>query len=223
MARYFAIMLAMLILSGCHFLQTKEPSKEAIAYLNNFEIIGEEKERMLANIHPDILKSAIKEKESTEENFLYIDHKADRPYQVSSGRYEVSGKGTGYIYLYNEKNELIYREYKAYGIETIQLDIREDYDFRFNGLEEVSLIEIEPEITFTLTTGVWEVGTHIHPGVYEIQGEGFGYIYVFGEEDPRIFEIISSPFTHPEIAVEFSEGDQVIVSGLSKVRLHAID
>src|SRR5690625_7534855 len=111
-------------------------------------------------------------------NNLIIKNQFNIPKQITTGRYKIYAKGTGYVYLYDEKDDLVYREYVGYGIETIEVDIYESYDFRFNALEYVRISEIKPEIKNEFTSGVYEVGTHIKLGTYEVFRQGFGYMKV---------------------------------------------
>lgn len=220
MSRIVPLVTILLFLTSCHFLESKELTEEASAYKRNFEIIGEEKEAIIGQVHPKIFEPALKEKKNLEENILYIDHKTDRPYQLSTGRYEISGIGTGYVYLYDEQDELIFREYIAYGIEKVQVDIKDSYKFRFNGLEEVVLTEIEPKVTKELTPGVWEVGTHIEAGSYEVSGVGFGYMQVFSSiEDSRLYELVELSMNQSKVEVTFEDQQKVIISGSPQVIL----
>jgi len=213
----------LLFVTGCNVFADQEITEEAKAYKQNFEIIGKEKEALIGDIHPDIFEPAIEEKQSEEANVLFIDHKADKPYQVPTGRYSISGEGTGYIYLYDGQENLVYQEFIAYGIESVEVDIKDDYDFRFNGLERVALVEVEPEVKEVLSPGIWEVGIHIDPGVYKVSGEGYGYLKLLSNQgDHQLFEFLGSAFTETEITIEFSEKEKVIITGLSEVVLELV-
>lgn len=223
MKRFIPFVTLLLFMAGCQLLASTELTEEAAKYEKNHEIIGEEKAEIIGEIHPDIFKPALVTDKIDEGNILEIDNLSDRPYQVPTGRYEIYVEGTGYVYLYDENDDLVYREYVGYGIETIEVDIYESYDFRFNALEYVRISEIKPEIKNEFTSGVYEVGTHIKPGTYEVSGQGFGYMKVLSEEEQELYELTESAFTKTVVNIVLEEGQKVIISGLPLVVLEEIE
>lgn len=251
MRRIIIIFGLLFLMSGCTLLADTEQTEETLAYKANYEIIGKEKDELIGDPHPELFEPSIKELDF--DDYLYIEYKARKPFQLSTGRYEIRGTGTGYVYLYDENGELVYREYMAYGMEKIEVDIKDSYDFRFNGLESVLLVKIEPELKTELTPGIYEVGTHIPPGEYEVTGTGFGYIKVFSDkDDAKLFEVIgdigsilSSDYYYygpveddnddesedegeeldsiTQSIITFTEGQKVIISGISKVSLNPLN
>lgn len=219
MLRLITFIALLFLMTSCSISGKAERTEEALAYDKSFEIIGKEKLERVGDIHPDLLDPALT-KESSEANLLTIDHKADQPYQVPTGRYKILGTGTGYVYLYDDQGDLVFREYVAYGIEKVQVDIKDSYDFRFNGLEAIVIEEIDVELTRELSPGVYEVGSHIEAGSYELEAVGFGTITVLrSKDDYDLYELTSSPYTPAKIQLEFMENQKVIVNGLSEVVL----
>lgn len=223
MGRYLVLLCSIILIVGCDFTSSTAHSEEVIKARENFEITGDEKDEIIGDINERIFET-IDRRDKSEENQLHIKTKADRAYQVPvTGRYEIYGFGTGFIYLHDENDEIIHKDFFAYGMESVTVDVKEEYFIRFSGLDQLFIKEVDTEVANTLTPGIWEVGNDIEPGDYMMTGEGYGYLSIMEPtEESQLFEVIGSPFASSTSNVQLKEGQKVILRSALEVNFDPI-
>lgn len=208
------------ILNACGQPTTSEKVK---AYHDNSEIIGEEKDDMVANISDTIYESADRENTQREPIIIEAIAKEGEEVQVPEGRYTITGQLAGTVTVKDNKGDILYETSIAEegsGVGMITLDLTEDHTIHVDGFEEAFIHPAEAASSNELGPGIWEVGKDIEPGKFSIEGSNYGYLQLFTEgESPQVYELhgdLSEP-----IKVELKEGQKVKITDVSLVQFNS--
>src|SRR5699024_5089925 len=127
---------ASLLLGACG--QTTTSSK-IDAYHENGEIIGDEKEEMVANTSPSIYESIDREKNNPDPIAIGAIEKEGEEIQVPEGRYMITGYEAGTVTI-KQSDDLILCEVahvsEGIGVGMITLDLSQDHSRHLDGFDE---------------------------------------------------------------------------------------
>lgn len=212
----FILGLFVLALSGCN---QESPSKKAIQYQENYEIVGSEKDELLGNVSDAIFKTSDRSNKGAEE--LFIKDVSKGEISVPSGRYRIAGEMTGNVYIHDENGNLLYHAIvgSPYGVESITVDLDETDTITMDGFDQAYVMPAETQLSTELTAGIWEVGTDIEAGDYAISSPyGLGYLQIFDQnEDPVVFEVIGGGFEGTESDIQLRNGQKLRITDISMI------
>lgn len=213
------VVICLLILSGCQAL-----SEEALQYQENYEIIGNEKEKMLENTSHVIYKSIDRENSKAKEITIDAIYKEGKNVIPTEGRYQITGQLTGNVYIYDEEDNLLFHDLIApnpLGVESITIDLDGTNILHVDGFDQVNVMPVSTQLLKELTPGIWEVGKDIQAGNYSVTGEGFGYLEVFEQgKVPRIYEVIGGE-SQTKTELSLQDGQKLRITKLVKVKFES--
>lgn len=214
----FILLTIMVVISGC-----QEESDKVTKYAKNFEITGDEKEKLLASNSPNVFTSVSRD-DSHIEPIVIDPVDKDEEITVQPGRYTLTGNATGNAYIYDEDGELVFHSilgnfYGVYGVNTITLDIAEGYTLKFDGLDVVNISPAFEVFDNMLTAGIWDVGIDIESGEYLMSApEGFGYVQILEENNGgKIYEVIGGEYAQTKSNVQLKEGQKIKITDISRI------
>jgi hypothetical protein len=216
-----SILLCMLILTGCTSIFQAAPSEKAERYQDNYEIIGEEKEEMMAEMNISKTIFDISDRDNPQvEDTIYFDVNNEEEFTLPPGRYWFSGEISGNIYIYDDEDKLLIHEIIGMpGVMGFTADVDESHTIRIDGLESATAMPWPTETSNELSTGIWHVGTDIEPGTYMVKpAGGFGHVIILAPYgDAQVFEMIGSQASTTESEIELEEGQVIRITGISTV------
>lgn len=211
---FIALLFVSIILSGCN---QQVVSEKVLTYQENREIIGDEKEKKIGTVSQSIYETSDRSNTNAFTVDIPLERKKGGEVSLPSGRYVIEGNPTGNIYVYDEKGELLYREILGFvGVPSITLDINETHRIVADGgFDSVLVSPTSTQLLTSLSAGVWDVGLDIEPGIYSVSaGYGMGYLHIFEKnEEPQLFELISSQWASTEAMVELKKGQKLKITG----------
>jgi len=213
----FVCLSLIAILFGC----STNFTEHTYLYIENSEIIGEEKENLLKNLSPTIWDEIDRSNKYAKELIAEV-KKPNSEFKVSPGRYIISGTLAGNITVYDQDRKILLDETIGI-INTVTLDLNENHIIVADGGFESIMIEpVSTEIQTTLTTGIWDVGLDVEPGTYSFKaGWGTGYIIVLDrKEEPKVYDVIGN-FT--ESKIELKSGQKVIITEIDRVDIEKVN
>ncbi|RPF52234.1 hypothetical protein [Aquisalibacillus elongatus] len=204
------------ILAACNQGETPEEK----AYVDNFEIIGEEKEQLL-EISDTIYNSVDRNNEEAETVSSKIPDAHDY-LTVNEGRYTIAGYGAGNVYIHDSEDELLIHDVLGpNGVESLTVDLSEDHTIKVDGFENISVMPAEDDLQENmLASGIWEVGLDIDEGTYEAVGQGgSGYLQIFSQDgNDRVYEVVDGPYVSTNPTVELREGEKVKITSIPLIQ-----
>src|SRR5699024_10644026 len=102
---FLVFLIAFLLLGACGQPTT---SSKIDAYHENSEIIGDEKEEMVANTSPSIYESIDRDKNNPEPITIGKIEKEGEEIQVSEGRYMITGYEAGTVTIKDSDDAILY-------------------------------------------------------------------------------------------------------------------
>ncbi|SHF94626.1 hypothetical protein [Ornithinibacillus halophilus] len=210
---FLIVFTSLFVLIGC-----QQPSEKVLRYDENKEIIGEEKDEIIGEVSDTIYESIDRSNSNSEE--IFLEHLDANGAEVvpPEGRYMISGGQSGRILVYDENDVLMFEAVRDdfQGVGGITIDLNGSHKVYVDGVEFAHIMPVPTQISNELTTGIWEVGTDIEAGTYEVSTEfGFGDIQLFEEgESPRLYEILGGS-SDSTIELDLKEGQKVKINGVS--------
>lgn len=227
------------------------------AYQERQEIKGKAKELyLLESFSPEIGQSVLPfiEKEPVFLETKTYEIGKDLPASRYILTYADWDKGSGHVRVEDSEGRLIAEEFihPHIGVQYFTADLHEGDKLQMTGTELGDLValtteEIPTEFTgyggmeemvleedtVNIQTGIWQVGTHIEPGEYELVDQpGEGFVYLFESEgaepvlielngqtvdiDPHTFEVIT---TGDPIPLILSEGQVLYLQNTNRIQL----
>ncbi|GGA74646.1 hypothetical protein [Ornithinibacillus halotolerans] len=220
---------SLFIVMGC----SEQPSEKVLAYKENNEIIGSERDQIIGNVSDTIYKSIDRSNTEAEELIVGPIEGTGEDITLPEGRYNIftapSSDGTpsaGRVVIYDEDgNELLQEIFDSYyGVGSVTVDVNESHTIHFDGIEEAIIQPASTQLSTDLTTGIWEVGLDIEAGNYSVYpNEDYSYgtelaelmIFEKGKE-PRLFEILNTSKESP-INVELKDGQKIRVASINNL------
>ncbi|MEZ7172820.1 hypothetical protein [Sporosarcina sp. OR05] len=216
------------LLVGCNAMNAS-PTEKLIAYEENFEIKGQEKEQMIGTVSPAIYKQVDRGNENAEQISIPVVPKEGVDVQLATGRYVMTGDPVGNIFVYDKEGRLILTEIVGSyaGAGSLTIDVDASYTVRADGgYDTVSFTPISTSIqTESLSTGLWVVGTDIEAGTYTVSiDSGYGYLHVLEEgEEPLVYEMIGGSVAKSESRIDLHDGQIVRVKNASFISFKKVD
>lgn len=204
------------ILSACE--EKVVTSDKINAYHDNSEVIGDEKDEMVADISHTIYESI--DREQTQSDFITVQviDKEGEEVQVPEGRYMISGIAAGTVTVRDKQGDILYETplvSEGIGIGMVTLDLTEDHVIHVDGFEEAFIQPAEDLPPNELGAGIWEVGKDIEPGKYTAQGSEYGYLQLFQEEkSPKVYEFHGEHLQDP-IHMELVAGQKIKITNMN--------
>lgn len=214
------VVIVILLLSGCNRVLNASSFNNMSAIEKNSEIIGEEKKGIIGDVSQDIYQSIDRSNLKAETLETGIIQKSGMEVKVPEGRYTIHAGAAGNVFVYDEEGELLIRELfdSMFGVETIQLDIGDNYTIFFDGgLYGATLSPAETLMSNELTSGIWEVGLDIEAGNYSVTAEEgiLGYLQVFEiDEEVRLYELIGGATVQTTSDVLLVDGQKLKITGV---------
>ncbi|WP_188206997.1 hypothetical protein [Alkalibacillus aidingensis] len=220
------ILLCLLIfISAC-----SGTTDEATAYQDQYEIIGDEKDELLEDLTDPVVIPEVRGNPEAEEIIIDGIDQEGVEFNASPGRYEITGSITGNLYIYDEHDHLLFHNIigRSYGVESITVDLDESYTIIADG--GFDMVHAAPSThdfneNNHLTAGVWEVGTDIEPGDYQIttsNGMGFLQIYDSQTDEPKIHEVIGGEFGATKGHVQLEDGQILRITEISQIHFEPL-
>ncbi|WP_239429558.1 hypothetical protein [Sporosarcina sp. ACRSL] len=216
----------MLFLSGCHNLQGKK-SEMISVYADNYEITGTTRDEIIGKIHPAIFTTVDRSNTGATRKYGPMPTKKGAKVTLETGRYALTGYPSGNIYVYDEDDNLLFREIvgEKVGMPTLTADIDSSFSIVFDGgYNTVTILPVKTELSTELTAGIWDVGLDIEPGNYTISiPYGYGFVQILEEgKDPQLFELMGGELTGSQSQVQLKEGQKVRVTKVSMVKFEPL-
>lgn len=221
---FLVLIIGLFVLSGCG----QEPSEIVLAYQENSEIIGSEKDSIIGEVSDTIYDSIDRSNAKAEEIFLGPIEGQGVDITPPEGRYRISADmppdgmpQSGRILVHDEEGVLLFSEIIDYSFAgSLTVDLSGSHTVHIDGLDYAMLIPEETKVSDDLSAGIWEVGKDIAAGNYSIfpTDYGFGDLQIFEEgKSPRLFEFLN---TSPETAVELElkEGQKLKITGIYSLK-----
>ncbi len=213
----------MMILIGCTQPKVDE-TQEQIAYLENYEIIGEEREDRIGYVPDQIFVEVDRSNEGATEFVISPSREQGELFSLPEGRYIIFPEYAGNLFIRDETGEIIYQEFigSFMGVAQVTFDIHENYTIEVDqGVTFAYLNPVETVISNELSAGMWRVGSDIAPGQYELDEYfGYGYLQILKETgEHHVFELVSSINSETTPLFDLADGDVIIVSGISLIPL----
>ncbi|WP_096270237.1 LptM family lipoprotein [Paucisalibacillus globulus] len=221
---FLVLIIGLFALSGCG----QEPSEIVLAYQENSEIIGSEKDSIIGEVSDTIYDSIDRSNAKAEEIFLGPIEGQGVDITPPEGRYRISADmppdgmpQSGRILVHDEEGVLLLSEIIDYSFAgSVTVDLSGSHTVHIDGLDYAMLIPEETKVSDDLSAGIWEVGKDIAAGNYSIfpTDYGFGDLQIFEEgKSPRLFEFLN---TSPETAVELElkEGQKLKITGIYSLK-----
>jgi hypothetical protein len=221
---FLVLIIGLFVLSGCG----QEPSEIVLAYQENSEIIGSEKDSIIGEVSDTIYDSIDRSNAKAEEIFLGPIEGQGVDITPPEGRYRISADmppdgmpQSGRILVHDEEGVLLLSEIIDYSFAgSVTVDLSGSHTVHIDGLDYAMLIPEETKVSDDLSAGIWEVGKDIAAGNYSIfpTDYGFGDLQIFEEgKSPRLFEFLN---TSPETAVELElkEGQKLKITGIYSLK-----
>lgn len=206
---FLVFLIASLLLGACGQPTT---SSKIDAYHENSEIIGDEKEVMVANTSPSIYESIDRDKNNPEPITIGKIEKEGEEIQVSEGRYMITGYEAGTVTIKDSDDAILYETAlvsEGMGVSVVTLDLTEDHTIHVDGFEEAFVQPAEPPAPNEFGPGIWEVGKDIEPGQYTATGNGYGYLQLFTKDkSPQVFEVHGESVQDP-IKIDLEKGQKI--------------
>ena len=222
---FILFILSLFILTGCNRFFHEPPTEIVMRYQENYEIIGSEKDEMLENVSKTIFETSDRSNSKAVEVEIGVVTREGKEIRVPSGRYQISGKVVGAVYIRDGNGDLLFRDIlgSGYGVQSITIDLDEQHIIRMDGdLEQVHVSPVPTGLSTELTAGIWEVGLDIKEGAYSITTPyGLGSLQIFDpNEEPRVYEVIGGNFSATTSDVQLSDGQQLRINGISRINFH---
>lgn len=221
---FLVLIIGLFVLSGCG----QEPSEIVLAYQENSEIIGSEKDSIIGEVSDTIYDSIDRSNAKAKEIFLGPIEGQGVDITPPEGRYRISADmppdgmpQSGRILVHDEEGVLLLSEIIDYSFAgSLTVDLSGSHTVHIDGLDYAMLIPEETKVSDDLSAGIWEVGKDIAAGNYSIfpTDSGFGDLQIFEEgKSPRLFEFLN---TSPETAVELElkEGQKLKITGIYSLK-----
>ncbi|GEM_PF-5025968 len=210
------MMISLLFFTGCQ----PQPSEKVLSYQTNYEITGDEKEKLLENMSESIYDSIDRTNAMAKEMVVDAIYKEGKDITVPEGRYQISGQLSGNVYIRDENGGLLLHELIApppLGIETITVDLSGSHIIHVNSFEQVFITPVETKVSTDLSTGIWEVGKDIKEGTYVVTGDDLGYLQIFEKgQSPHIYEVIGGD-SGTKIDVLLKKGQKLKITGTTQL------
>lgn len=220
------VILGLSLLASCNPLQQAE-SEKTNKYIQNFEITGMEKEEIIGDINPAIYTRVNRSNEGAKAVSIPIVPKDGKEVQLSTGRYVVTGYPVGNIFVHDKQGELILSEIVGdyAGSSSLTIDIDSSYTIRADGgYDSVEITPVPTLLNDVLTAGVWEVGTDIAAGTYEITiGYRYGYLHILEQgKDPSLYELIGGTLGKSISQIDLKDGQILRVTETSAIEFKPV-
>lgn len=202
MRKVLLFMIVNLIFTAC-----SSSSKE-----NTFEIYGEEKQEIIGEYTERFLEPIERDNISG-----YSDTDRERFENMPTSRYFIHSYDEGLVSVYDEEENLIFKEILDDDVPVVTLSLWDDYIVEVSGSDKVNIAEVETELSNRLHPGIWHVGLDIEPGEYLMTGEGHGYVQIFDQNHERVFEVIGNDYVETSSDVILKEGQKIRINGLTEV------
>jgi hypothetical protein len=214
------------VLTGCG----QQPSEKVLAYDENHEIIGTEKDEIIGEVSDTIYDSIDRSNANAKELIVGPIEGLGEDITPPEGRYMITpGQSpTGYpqsgrVLIHDKDGILLYEALldMASGVGSVTVDLNGSHTVHFDGIDQAILTPVPTEATTELTAGIWEVGKDIKAGDYAVNAESeyaLGDLQLFEEgKKPRVFEFLNST---PESAVTITlkDGQKLKINTLSYVK-----
>ncbi|WP_052345877.1 hypothetical protein [Paucisalibacillus sp. EB02] len=217
---FLIFFISILVLSGCG----QKPSEKVLAYQENNEIIGPEKDEIIGEVSDTIYDSIDRSNSEAEEIFLGPIEGLGEDITPPEGRYRISADmppdgspQSGRILVYDEAGVLLLSEIIDYSFTgSVTVDLNGSHTVHIDGLDYAMLIPVETQSSNDLSAGIWEVGKDIEAGKYSVflTEFGFGDLQIFEKDkSPRLFEFLDTT-TETAVEIELKEGQKLKISGL---------
>ncbi|WP_339251228.1 hypothetical protein NSQ43_14185 [Sporosarcina sp. FSL W8-0480] len=218
----FLVGSCLLLMSGCHPLEGAS-SVKIVAYEENFEMVGTEKDVLIGNVNPELFTTVDRNNEGLEQVEKGVYSREGEKVTLQEGRYLITGRPTGNIFIYDENGDLVIRETVGYGaVDSLTVDIKDSYTiFADGGYESVNFTPVSTIYSTELSAGIWEVGLDIEAGDYKVSsGNGLGYLVIHEKgKEPLLYEVIGGPEPAGSISqVSLTEGQKLHVTGISRIQ-----
>ncbi|GAA5417103.1 hypothetical protein Pryu01_02164 [Paraliobacillus ryukyuensis] len=150
---------------------------------------------------------------------------------LSAGRYEITAEQTGNIFVENNSNsgsvsEIIEDQGLNLGVPSVTINLTEGATIEISDLDPAIFTPVtERNLSNTLSTGMWVVGTDIEPGNYEVipSGERSGKVVIYDQQEslPVYDELIDPDGERGSetLSVELEEGQILRVKTIPAVIL----
>lgn len=220
------VILGLSLLASCNPLQQAE-SEKTNKYIQNFEITGMEKEEIIGDINPAIYTRGNRSNEGAKAVSIPIVPKDGKEVQLLTGRYVVTGYPVGNIFVHDKQGELILSEIVGdyAGSSSLTIDIDSSYTIRADGgYDSVEITPVPTVLNDVLTAGVWEVGTDIAAGTYEITiGYGYGYLHILEQgKDSILYELIGGTLGKSISQIDLKDGQILRVTETSAIEFKPV-
>ncbi|GEL78496.1 hypothetical protein [Tenuibacillus multivorans] len=213
------LLIGTALLAGCQ----SNISNATESYIENYEIIGEEKEGMLEDVSETIFETTDRSNAQAEEILEYYPEEDIEELTINPGRYQITGDGSGNVYIYDQQGDLLFHDILGgrNGVESITIDIAEQHTIKIDGLFHINFTPVPTEIKTDLTAGIWEVGTDVAAGTYDVTTpHGIGYVQIFDPDgDHQVYEFIANELSQTKSTIKLTEGQMVRVTDISLVKL----
>lgn len=211
------------ILSGCQFTKSKSVEKE-LRYVENSEIIGAEKEKLIGKVHEAIYEKMDRSNTGVESVNIPLVPQEGVEINLPDGRYTITGHPAGNILLYDRAGDLILRELVGSyaGVSSLTIDIAESYTLRADGgYDSINITPTTTQLLNDLSAGIWHVGIDIEPGIYKATtAYGLGYVQIFEEgKEPLLYEFLGGNLANTESVLQLKEGQIIRVTKMSQLEL----
>ena len=218
------LIIVLLMLTGCGRLLNAPSYNNMTAIEKNSEIVGDEKNEIVGNISKTIFDSVDRANLKAETYETGVIEKSGMEVKVPEGRYIIFAGMAGNVFVYDEQGDLVIRELfdGFYGVDSLTIDIRDDYTVFFDGGNEgATIMPAETIISNELTPGIWEVGVDIEAGKYSISvGEGvLGHLQIFElDKEVQVYELIGGGTTRTESDVQLVDGQKLKITGIKFIQ-----
>ncbi|GIO25464.1 hypothetical protein [Ornithinibacillus bavariensis] len=224
-----ATITSLFVLTGCG----QQPSEKLLAYEENHEIIGTEKDEIIGEVSSTIYDTIDRSNSKATELIVGPITAQGEDIIPPEGRYMITaaenltGKPqSGRVLIYDTDGVLLYETLLGMGgVDTVTVDLNGSHTVHFDGIDQAIITPVPTGISNELTAGIWEVGTDIEPGDYSITTESefaLGDLQLFEEgKSPRVFEFLNS---NPETAVniQLKEGQKLKIDNLSYLKFERV-
>ena len=220
------IAIVLLVLTGCGRVLNAPSFNNMTAIEKNSEIVGDEKNEIVGNVNKAIFDSVDRANLKAETYETGVIEKSGMEVKVPEGRYMIFAGMAGNVFVYDEQGDLVIRELfdEIYGVDSLTVDIRDDYTVFFDGGNEgATIMPAETLISNELTPGIWEVGVDIEAGKYSISVGGgvLGHLQVFDpNKEVRVYELIGGDTTRTESHVELVDGQKLKITGINSIQFN---
>lgn len=196
--------MVLLIVAAC-----SAPPKEE----SSFEITGKEKEKIIGQYTDRFLEPINRDNITGFHEML-----GGKFENFSTSRYNFEAYSGGLLLVYDEEDNLIFKEVMDHGNFLVELDLWEDYTVEISGFRELYVMQVGTNPSQELFSGIWQVGLDIEAGNYTMTGEGHGYVQIFdANNQTQVFEVIGNDYVNTRSDVVLKEGQKIRINGLSKV------